>query len=330
MMKDLIIGSNSFSGQDFVDILLEDPEREVIGISRSREKENFLLKYKSHRNASAFQFRQFDLNLNMTEFLEFLEFERPRRIINFAAQSEVGPSWDHPEHWFQTNCVALARLIKYLSSCDYLDRYLHISSPEVYGSCDQNIKEAAPMNPSTPYATSKAAADMLLANFMANKTLPLLTVRATNVYGARQQLFKIMMRAAIYIRLGRRIPLHGGGKAIKSYIHIRDVSRGELAVLENGNLGEIYHLSPDRGASIRTIVELISNRMGEAIEDVVEDVEDRVGQDAIYEINSSKSRKELGWQPEVDLETGINEVVDWIDKHWSKIRALPHEYLHRT
>ena len=101
MMKDLIIGSNSFSGQDFVDILLEDPEREVIGISRSREKENFLLKYKSHRNASAFQFRQFDLNLNMTEFLEFLEFERPRRIINFAAQSEVGPSWDHPEHWFQ-------------------------------------------------------------------------------------------------------------------------------------------------------------------------------------------------------------------------------------
>ena len=88
------------------------------------------------------------------------------------------------------------------------------------------------MNPSTPYATSKAAADMLLANFMAHKTLPLLTVRATKVYGARQQVFKIMMRAAIYIRLGRRIPLHGGGKAIKSYIHIRDVSRGELAVLE--------------------------------------------------------------------------------------------------
>ena len=186
------------------------------------------------------------------------------------------------------------------------------------------------MNPSTPYASSKAAADMLLANYAQFKELPLLTVRATNVYGARQQFFKIMMRTAIYIRLGRRIPLHGGGRAIKSYIHIRDVSRGERAVLEGGEIGGMYHLSPKRGDSIRKIVGLISDRMGKTIEDVVEDVEDRLGQDAIYEIDSSKARRELGWSPEIDLEAGVDEVVGWVDQHWSEIRTFPHEYLHQA
>ena len=329
MAKHIVIGSNSFSGQDFIDLLLDDPSNEVIGISRSSEYPDYFLRYKQRENLTNYSFQKFDLNLEMPQFLEFLDTTEPQTITNFAAQSEVAPSWENPDQWFQTNCVSLARLVKHLSERDYLDRYLHISSPEVYGSCESLVTETSPVNPSTPYAASKAAADMLLKSFAEYKGFPLVTVRATNVYGARQQLFKIMMRTSIFIRLNRRIPLHGGGQAIKSYIHIRDVSKGEKVVLERGRLGEIYHLSPEKGIRVRDVVAALANAMGKRLEDVAEDVEERLGQDAVYEIDSTKVRDEFGWRPLISFEDGVKEIVAWIDKYWSQIQDAPHEYIHR-
>ena len=329
MAKHIVIGSNSFSGQDFIDLLLDDPSNEVIGISRSSEYPDYFLRYKQRENLTNYSFQKFDLNLEMPQFLEFLDTTEPQTITNFAAQSEVAPSWENPDQWFQTNCVSLASLVKHLSERDYLDRYLHISSPEVYGSCESLVTETSPVNPSTPYAASKAAADMLLKSFAEYKGFPLVTVRATNVYGARQQLFKIMMRTSIFIRLNRRIPLHGGGQAVKSYIHIRDVSKGEKVVLERGRLGEIYHLSPEKGIRVRDVVAALANAMGKRLEDVAEDVEERLGQDAVYEIDSTKVRDEFGWRPLISFEDGVQEIVAWIDKYWSQIQDAPHDYIHR-
>ena len=329
MAKHIVIGSNSFSGQDFIDLLLDDPSDEVIGISRSSEYPDYFLRYKQRENLTNYSFQKFDLNLEMPQFLEFLDTTEPQTITNFAAQSEVAQSWENPDQWFQTNCVSLARLVKHLSERDYLDRYLHISSPEVYGSCESLVTETSPVNPSTPYAASKAAADMLLKSFAEYKGFPLVTVRATNVYGARQQLFKIMMRTSIFIRLNRRIPLHGGGQAVKSYIHIRDVSKGEKVVLERGRLGEIYHLSPEKGIRVRDVVAALANAMGKRLEDVAEDVEERLGQDAVYEIDSTKVRDEFGWRPLISFEDGVQEIVAWIDKYWSQIQDAPHDYIHR-
>lgn len=330
MIKHLVIGSNAFSGQDFVDLLLEDSMNMVIGVSRALEYPDLMLRYKERENLSNFRFRQFDLNTDMADFLKFIDTVQPQIITNFAAQSEVAPSWDHPEHWFQTNCVALASLVKHLSERDYLERYLHISSPEVYGSCEGLVTEAAPVDPSTPYAASKAAADMLLKSFADHKGFPLVTVRATNVYGARQQLFKIMMRTAIFIRLGQMIPLHGGGRAVKSYIHIRDVSRGEQAILSKGKIGQIYHLSPEQGISVRDVVGSIATAMGRSLDEVSTDVEERLGQDAIYEIDSTKARRELDWRPLIGFEEGVWEIVNWVEDNWNEIEAMPNNYMHRA
>lgn len=329
MQKVLVIGSNSFSGQDFIDLLLDDDDLEVIGVSRSIQKEGLFLRYSERSELSRFRFERFDLNLNIDAFLAFMDAEKPSWIVNFAAQSEVGPSWDHPDQWFQTNCTALACILKHISENDYVERYLHISSPEVYGSCVGTITEQSPMNPSTPYAASKAAADMLLKVYEQHQGLPLMSVRATNVYGARQQLFKIIMRSAIYIRLGRKIPLHGGGHAVKSYIHVRDVSRGEYAVLKRGEIGRIYHLSPPSGISVRDVVSRIAEQMGYSLEEVAFNVDERIGQDAVYEIDSSAARNELGWASEIELETGFNEVVEWVERHWEHIKDLPHDYVHK-
>ncbi len=325
----VVLGANSFSGQDFVDLLLDQPQYRVIGVSRSPERSALFLKYKERADLSRYQYHSLDMNRDMPTILELLDAERPAYIANFAAQSEVAPSWEHPEHWFETNTVALSKLINHLRRRDYLQRYLHISSPEVYGTCVGRVTEDAPMNPSTPYAASKAAADMLLETYRKQFHFPLLTVRATNVYGARQQLFKIIPRAAIYVLLGKTIELHGGGHAVKSYIHISDVSRGELAILERGQLGQLYHLSPDQGVAVRDVVAQVCNALQRPFADCTKIVDERPGQDAAYVIDSSLARKELGWSSSIDLRAGIEEVVHWVRSNLTEIQTLPLTYQHR-
>ena len=326
--KILVIGSNSFSGSDFIDLLLSDQNNRVVGVSRSPEKEEMFLAYKRHKSPR-YYFQQVDLNKDMPHFKGLLENFKPEDIVNFAAQSEVGPSWKTPWDWFQTNTVALAHLLDHLKDVRSLKRYVHISSPEVYGSCHGVVREDAPLNPSTPYAASKAAADLLLSTYVKNFNFPLSTVRTTNVYGARQQLFKIVPRTIINLKSGRIQELHGGGKAVKSYIHIRDVSAGELLVMEKGKTGEIYHFSPATGSAVRDIVKKICQRMGKDFKGVTRDVGERLGQDSAYVIDSSKARRELGWEPRISLDQGLEEVVAWIDENWEKIKTVPLEYIHQ-
>ncbi len=326
--KVLVIGSNSFSGSDFIDLLLAEGRFSVTGISRSGEKNALFLPYKRHAGAD-FRFYQMDLNKDMDLIADLIRSAEHDYVINFAAQSEVAPSWENPEHWFQTNSVAATRLFKHLSGFKFIKRYVHISTPEVYGTCEGVVKEDAPLNPSTPYAASKAAGDLSLYTFHKQYGLPAVYIRSTNVYGAHQQLFKIIPRVIIYGKLNKVVGLHGGGKAIKSYIHIRDVSRGELAVMENGKPGDIYHLSPDSGISVRDVVKMICDKMNRDFEQSTREVAERPGQDKAYVIDSGKARSEFGWKPVVSFDEGISGVVEWIEREWNNIEDLPHEYIHQ-
>ncbi len=326
--KIVVIGSNSFSGSDFIDILLENSNNNVIGLSRSKEKSALFLPYKKY-NDSNFKFYQMDLNVYTQKIIELFDEFEPDYIVNFAAQSEVAPSWEHPEQWFQTNVVSLAKLINALKDRKYIKRFVHISSPEVYGTCNGIVTESCPLNPSTPYAVSKAAADMFLRTIFNNFNFPLVTIRSTNVYGAHQQLFKIIPKSIINIKLGNKIELHGGGNAIKSYIHIRDISRGTLSIMEKGRFGEIYHLSPDLGISVKNVVKIICNKMHVNFSAVTKSVCERLGQDAAYIIDSSKARKEFNWKPEITIEEGLNETIKWINCNWLSIKGNTHEYEHK-
>lgn len=328
MRKILVIGSNSFSGSDFIDLLLEDKQNKVVGISRSPEKSALFLPYKCHIKPD-FQFYQMDLNKDMPQIIELLDSFEPEYIVNFAAQSEVAPSWEHPEQWFKTNVVAITQLAHVLKDRKSLKRYVHISSPEVYGTCTGTVKENMCLNPSTPYAASKAAGDLSLWTFFKNFGFPLVMVRSTNVYGAHQQLFKIIPRTVIYIKSGKTIELHGGGQAVKSYIHIRDVSRGEMAVMEQGKAGQIYHLSPDQGSAVKDVVRIICDKMGVAFEKATKPVGERLGQDAAYVIDSGKARKEFGWEPTISMKEGLAGVIDWIEHDWDSIKNEPLEYIHK-
>lgn len=327
-MRVVVIGSNSFSGSDFIDYILEKPDVDVIGISRSPEKNKIFLPYKM-KQSSRFRFYQMDLNHDTDKILALMDTFQPEYIINFAAQSEVGPSWVHPEHWFETNVVSLAKFINAIKDRKYLKKYIHISSPEVYGSCVGTVTESAPVNPSTPYAVSKAAADLFLFTMYKNYNFPLVMIRSTNVYGAHQQLFKIIPKSVILIKLGKKIPLHGGGQAVKSYIHIRDISKGEFSALEKGKIGNIYHLSPDQGYSVKEVVSKICTLMGKDFSECTEIVDERPGQDAAYVIDSTKARKEFGWIPGVKLDEGLSEVFQRITLYWSEIQKQSLDYIHK-
>jgi len=252
--KIVVIGSNSFSGAHFVDFTLQEG-LDVIGISRSLEPDAVFLPYKNRQNLK-FRFYKMDINHDLDKMMGIISAFQPDYVVNFAAQSMVGESWVHPEHWFQTNVVANIKLHDQLRKCQFLKKYVHISTPEVYGNCEGLVKENTVYNPSTPYAVSRAAADMSLMSFYKTYNFPVVFTRAANVYGPGQQLYRIIPKTILYFLLDKKIPLHGGGHSVRSFIHIRDVVDGTLKAARFGRSGDIFHFSTLRQISICSLVEL--------------------------------------------------------------------------
>ena len=326
--KIAVIGSNSFSGAHFVDYALAE-EEEVIGMSRSFEPNAVFLPYKSRQNMN-FQFYQLDLNNDLEQLMRVVHDFQPEYVVNFAAQSMVGESWQYPEHWFQTNVVSMVKFHDQLRRCEFLKKYVHISTPEVYGSCKGLVRENTNYNPSTPYAVSRAAADMSLKTFFDAYDFPVVFTRAANVYGPGQQLYRIIPRAILYFMLGEKLQLHGGGHSVRSFIHIRDVADGTLRAARNGGPGEIYHLSTTRNISIRSLVQMIAEQMGLLFEDNVEDVGERMGKDAAYLLDSTKAREALGWKDQISLEQGIEETIAWVKDNLEELKKQPFDYMHKA
>ena len=328
MKKVFVIGSNSFSGSHFVDFLLEKTQYYVIGISRSAEKKEFYVSYKK-QDLSRFEFHQLDLNVNIQEIINLLDNHKPEYVVNFASQSMVGESWKHPEHWYRTNVLSTVTLTNNLKDKEYLKKYVHISTPEVYGNCKGLVKEDALFNPSTPYAASRAAADIFIQLLVKTFNFPAVFTRAANVYGPGQQLFKIIPRSIISIKKKKEIPLHGGGEAKRSFIHIKDVCSVTVKIMEQAKPGEVYHLSTKDLHSIKSLVKMICDEMGVDFNASIKNVETRLGLDAAYILDSSKAEKEFGWEPEIGLEKGIGEVIKWVNNNWDNIINEPLEYIHQ-
>ena len=325
--KCFVLGSNSFSGASFISYALTQGV-EVFGASRSAESHDVFLPYK-WQSGGKFRFEQLDLNRDTERIVERVREFRPDFVVNFAAQSMVAESWEHPEHWYQTNVIANVKLHEQLRRLDFIRKYVHVSTPEVYGSCSGNVTEEAPFNPSTPYAASRAACDLHLMTFFRNYRFPVVFTRAANVYGPGQQLYRIIPRTILFIRLGRKLQLHGGGRSVRSFIHIRDVADATLRIARQAPPGETFHLSTDSHISIRDLVEMICRKMGANFSDVVEISDDRPGKDAAYLLDSAKARRTLGWKDAVTLDQGIDETLRWVEDHIDVLKKQPMQYIHK-
>ncbi|AYA63676.1 NAD-dependent epimerase/dehydratase family protein [Alteromonas sp. RKMC-009] len=323
-----VIGANSFSGASFCRYLLAKGS-EVVGISRS-EQPVMALAPQTWGDTKGYQFHQLDLNHDLPRIMQLIDDRKPAHIYNFAAQSMVGQSWEFPEHWFMTNVVSTVKLHNFLRHKDFLDKYIHISTPEVYGSCSGFIDESHGFNPSTPYAVSRAAADMSLKTFFDVHQFPVVTTRAANVYGEGQPLYRIIPKTIMSVMKGETLPLHGGGHSERSFIHIDDVSDATLGIGERGTIGDTYHISTNDTVSIRNLVATICERLGTTLEQVCQITEDRPGKDAAYLLNTDKLRRELGWQDTISLEDGISRTIDWAKQYFDVLKTLPTEYQHKA
>jgi dTDP-glucose 4,6-dehydratase len=328
MRRVVVIGSNCFTGSHVVDGLLDDPQTEVVGVSRSAEYAPLFLPYK-RRNRAPFRFFRIDLVREFPRLVRLLEEMRPAVVINVAALSEVALSFERPVEYFETNTLGVVRLCNYLRDAPWLERYVHVSSAEILGPCPTPMAEDAPFRPTTPYAASKAAADFYIDTARRQSRFPATIVRSTNVYGHHQQLWKIIPRAVIFLKQGRTIALHGGGRAIKSFVHVRDVVRGLLLAMAHPEPAT-YHLSVASEATVADVVRTVCDAMGHDFRRATTMVDERPGQDARYWLDCQKAERELGWSPAISMEAGIRETIAWVEEHWAAIRLLPHAYVHRV
>ena len=328
MQTILVVGSNSFSGSTFANFVLQQGAR-VIGTSRSNEPIDAFLPYKWYDHAN-FKFYPLDLNKHLAEITSLLHEVKPSYVVNFAAQSMVGESWQNPSDWFTTNVVSTIKFHDELRKCDFLKRYVHVSTPEVYGNCSGFVREDDPFNPSTPYAVSRAAADMSLRTFRAAYNFPVVTTRAANVYGPGQQLYRIIPRTILFILLGKKLQLHGGGVSTRSFIHMRDVCDATYKIMQNGQEGDTYHISTNEMISIKALVERICTKLEVNFDDHVEIVGERAGKDAAYHLDSTKARAQLGWQDHISLDQGLDECIAWVKSNMDVLKTESFDYQHKA
>ena len=323
----LVIGSNSFSGASFCAHLLKSGE-EVVGTSRSDEVALPFRPYGWDNLTGGFHFNKIDINHNLDGLMTLIAKLKPRFIVNYAAQSMVGQSWECPEDWMMTNAVSTTKLFERLRHIDHLDRYVHVTTPEVYGSTDGWVDEGNAFNPSTPYAVSRAAGDMSLLAYNKNYGLPMVMTRASNVYGRGQQLYRIIPRTIMTALTGEKLELHGGGLSKRSFINIDDVSVATQLIAETGADGTCYHISTDRQITIRALVEMVLTEMNMDFDSSIEIVGDRRGKDQSYLLSSNRLRA-LKWSDQISLEEGVAQTIFWARDHLENLRLAPQSYIHK-
>jgi dTDP-glucose 4,6-dehydratase len=326
----VVLGGNGVFGVHAAFYLLEhaDPKK-VICVGRNAEKpEAFTLNL--GKDDPRYAYHQIHVVYEQDRLFELFDAEKPEVIVNFAAQGEGAVSWKKSWRFYETNSTALAKMTEEMMSRDYLERWIQIGTSELYGSIDFPAKEDTPIQPTSPYAASKAAGDMHLLSISRALKFPMNIIRPSNAYAPGQLLHRVIPKAVVCGLTGQRMPLHGGGRARKSYIHARDLGRAIHLVSEKAPLGKVYNAGPPEPISIRDLVARVADTMGIPFEQLCEMTEDRLGQDSQYWLDSSAIREDVGWEPQIGLDEGLREMVDWGKKYLDYLRTVSMGYVLRA
>tara|TARA_B100001989_G_scaffold76128_1_gene52370 strand:+ start:6793 stop:7527 length:735 start_codon:yes stop_codon:yes gene_type:complete len=243
----------------------------------------------------------------------------------------VAESWLNPTHWYKTNILSQVALHDELRKKDFLKKYVHVTTPEVYGSTDEGwIKENYNFMPSTPYAVSRAACDLHLLSFFKAYNFPVVFTRSANVFGPGQQLYRIIPRTILSCLTGKKLYLHGGGVSKRSFIHIEDVARATLKISLEAKPGNTFHISTNHAISIYDLVNKICDLTGAEFQEIVEIEDERLGKDKNYLLNSESIRNCFNWEDKITLIEGLKDTISWIEKNLKYFSNTSWEYHHKT
>jgi dTDP-glucose 4,6-dehydratase len=320
-----ILGGGGFSGTRLARYLLSSfPDIHVTSIGRHPEKPPPFSDQPI--DDARYDYLRIDLACEPEQLLKMLDARRPEIIVNLAAEAEEGASWISSWRFFETNLVALSKIVEQVIGAPWLRKWIQIGSAAVYGSGSHPVTEDAILRPSTPYAVSKAAADLYLSAVTRAHDFRVNVIRPSNIYGRGQQLHRIIPKAVLCALLGRKLFLDGGGLARKSYLHVEDFSRAIYLVAEGAPSGRVYNAGPQNSTSVRAVVDLVCRKLGVPFDDMVEIAPDRVGQDAEILLDTSRIAADVGWSPTIDLDTGLEDTIAWVKQNLDVLKDQPTEY----
>jgi dTDP-glucose 4,6-dehydratase len=240
--------------------------------------------------------------------------EKPEAVINFAAESHVDRSIRNAAPFIKTNVSGTEALLA-VSRLYGVKRFVHISTDEVYGDIKRgSFVENAPLNPSSPYAASKAAADLLIKSYVRTYGFPAVIIRPCNNYGPWQYPEKFIPLSVMKSLHDEKIPLYADGKNVREWLFVNDCASGILKIMKRGEIGEIYNLGSDIEEQNITVAAMILSIMN-LPKTGIEFVKDRPGHDIRYRLDSSKVKRQIAWKARVGLPEGLRQTITWCRRH---------------
>lgn len=312
-MTMIVTGGAGFIGANFIFYMRKaHPETRIVCLDKLTYAGNLstLAPVLEHPN---FRFEKCDICDRDTVFRVFEE-ERPEVVVNFAAESHVDRSIEDPGVFLQTNILGTAVMMDACRRYE-VQRFHQISTDEVYGDLpldrpDLFFTEETPVHTSSPYSSSKAAADLLAFSYYRTYGLPVTISRCSNNYGPYQFPEKMIPLMVINALNNRPLPVYGDGLNIRDWLYVEDHCRAVDLILQKGRPGEIYNIGGHNEMKNIDIVRLIC-KMLDKPDSLITYVSDRKGHDRRYAIDPAKIHRELGWLPETRFEEGIQRTIKW-------------------
>ena len=324
-MKLLVTGGLGFIGSNFISNLLkESNDFEIINVDAEL--------YGSNKgNLSEIQdnkkYEFVKANITNKPLMEKI-ITKCDAVVNFAAESFVDRSISDANPFLVSNIRGAFTILDIVTK--QKKRMIQISTDEVFGSLSSGTAiEETKMNPSSPYAATKAAAELLINSYSVTYDSDVIITRCTNNYGPKQFPEKLIPKTIILAKQGKKIPIYGKGANIRDWIYVDDHCDGVLLSLLDGKSGQSYNISGNNELDNITIVKRVLDIMGKS-EDLIEFVEDRPGHDFRYSMDSSKISNELNWKQKISFKEGIEKTVEWYLNHEELWKNLPPEILDPT
>ena len=324
-MKLLVTGGLGFIGSNFITKILEEKsDFEIVNVDaqlHGADKRN-LSRIENNEN-----YEFVNGNITNKRLMEEL-ISKCDAVVNFAAESFVDRSINDANPFLVSNIRGTFTILDIITK--QKKRMIQISTDEVFGSLPKgSADEQTKFNPSSPYAATKAAAELLINSFSITHNSDVVITRCTNNYGPRQFPEKLIPKTIILAKQERSIPVYGNGKNLRDWIFVDEHCDAVYEILINGKAGQAYNISANNEISNVQIVHKILEIMGKS-NDLIEFVEDRPGHDQRYSLDSSKIKNEFGWSTKINFEEGIRKTIEWYEKNFSYYKSISNEILKST
>jgi dTDP-glucose 4,6-dehydratase len=306
-MTILVTGGAGFIGSNLLHHLINTVDEEIICIDK--------LTYAADRNNVPDGIKFYATDIADEHNCEYIfKKHKPKTIFHLAAESHVDNSIKDCSQFLHTNINGTVNLLNL--SVEYeVERFMHISTDEVYGSIDEGyFTELSNYAPRNPYSASKAASDHFVMAYHTTYGLPTIITNCSNNYGPRQDVEKMIAKTVTNLMQGKKVPVYGDGKQVRDWLYVQDHCDALVEVWSRGRIGRKYNIGGECEIKNIDLVRMILDRMNMK-ENMVEYVQDRPGHDRRYSTDITKIRHELKWSPRFSIEQGLDKTIEWYESN---------------